>query len=292
MTVTDIRIKLSAVGVLCLLTGCTDGRSAQLSQTAVPQTQITDVSEQLLTTTAYYSFTENDSTLYGVSSATVQLLTRFGDEDLRPLYREVVDNLLPDSLPSTSANVDSAMQVFVSDTLFISENMDCNLRRISALPEGAEERAYSREMSIKIAELTHEYVTYNRVFFLYTGGAHPFRFLAPFTYLFKERVILDMDNLFLPGSESRLQTIVTETLLSQINPPVSTLTEAGYFVDRLPVPEIVSLRGGELVFTYSLYEIAPYVMGTPEIVVSPYDLSDLLTLLGHRLLIDDVATDR
>lgn len=244
--------------------------------------QSTPVGERLLHGDSRYAFELGDSVCYARNSVTVQLLEQFGDADLRPLRHALVNLLDGDTIPGAGFDLDSAMMVCLADTSYMADGVV----PVDSLPDGVENGAWSKEVSIKIAELTKDYVTYSSTIFSYTGGAHPMTVSRPLTYIFDRAEVLTLDNMFTPEGLDSLPQIVTAGLLAEQDPPVSNLTDAGYFVNILPQPDGVSIRGGLPVFHYDLYTIAPYVMGQTDIEVSPYDLTDLLSSMGRALFLN------
>lgn len=98
-----------------------------------------------------------------------------------------------------------------------------------------------------------------------TGGAHGMPAIGYLNIDRRTGKLLTLADLVQipPGT---LQTLLEKHLRLAMNlPPQASLKAAGFFEDRLPPTDNVGLDAEGLRFTYGAYEVAPYVMGLPNV---------------------------
>lgn len=274
------RLHWGALVTAALLGSCT----AATHQDTTPdegEVQTTTIAERLLRARSCYRFEADGEPQYMSSTATVQMLDRFGDHDLKPLHAALVSAVAGDR---PARDIDDAIQCFVTDTAYLEGLPGIVL--VDSIPRDSADGAWYCEISLKINELTHSYATYRTSSLNYTGGAHPATDLSAFTYVFDTSELLTMDNLFVEGSKRNVLATATDILRRRLGPGAKRLSSYGYFVDTLPEPGSISLEGGMIVLRYGRYEIGPYVMGVTEVELSPGAVEQWLTPLAKELIGD------
>jgi hypothetical protein len=118
----------------------------------------------------------------------------------------------------------------------------------------------------------------------YTGGAHPNRLTTCFVIDPQAIKRLTLDDIF--GSREELRIRLEAELRRQYDlPKGAPLSQAGFFEDRVELPENFSLAqnapgtstGGPFIsFLWNAYDIAPYVMGSITVTLPLKSLSALL----------------
>lgn len=107
------------------------------------------------------------------------------------------------------------------------------------------------------------------------GAAHGMHATTYVNYSLRNNRILSLSDLFKPGYEKRLKKLIEEKLKE--NPDVSK-------EDSITIPKNFCLTTDGLSVIYGLYEIAPYSAGEIRVNFSPYELNDLLSTEGVKLL--------
>lgn len=89
--------------------------------------------------------------------------------------------------------------------------------------------------------------------------------------------ILEMSDIFRPGYESELSDILDAKVREQ---GVGLLDES----QKIGIPADFGITATGIRFVYSLYEIAPYAAGEVTVDLSSYEVDDLLTEQGRKLI--------
>lgn len=113
----------------------------------------------------------------------------------------------------------------------------------------------------------------------YTGGAHGLgnTFLTVFDL--KENKVLTLNDVFKPGYQSRLQSVLEDKLRKEFDiPPNASLNgDDGILFDKqLALTKNFYLTGSGIGFIYNPYEVAPYVVGQIELYVPFSELQGIL----------------
>jgi len=114
----------------------------------------------------------------------------------------------------------------------------------------------------------------------FEGGAHGINQLLTFNFLLKDGRHLQLSDIFASGYEPQLCKVLLLALQEKTGAKsLSELHEMGYLysMDMFPSENFI-LDGEAITFIYNPYEIAPYAMGSTELVI-PY--SDLDTILKN-----------
>ena len=110
-----------------------------------------------------------------------------------------------------------------------------------------------------------------------TGGAHGMPTIAYLTLDRRSGRPLALADLVQIPPET-LQGLLEKHLRLAMNlPPQASLKAAGFFEDRLPVPENVGVDAEGLRFTYDAYDVAPYAMGQPNVRIPYAELAPYFT---------------
>jgi hypothetical protein len=114
-------------------------------------------------------------------------------------------------------------------------------------------------------------------FYQYAGGAHGISNSVYAVYDLKTGRNVTLDMLFIGDWYGPVTYMITEEAKRRFElDKFSSLTAAGFFVDELEPTGNFYLTDEGITFVYSVYEVAPYVMGGIDITVSYEDLGVLL----------------
>ncbi|MDR2758277.1 MAG: RsiV family protein [Spirochaetaceae bacterium] len=119
----------------------------------------------------------------------------------------------------------------------------------------------------------------------YTGGAHGMREKDYFVIDLVEKKQIQLEDLFLAGSQETLKTRVEDALRAysalESGEPLST---GYYFNDSVEPSENFFLTAEGIGFQWNPYEIAPYSVGPVKIIIPYGDIEDLLNSRGKFLI--------
>lgn len=252
------------------VTSCGDRQQISESQ-HISDIQSFDVNTVIKQAKKYYYAAAGGDTVYVVLDASVQWPERFGNANITPLK----DTLLQYAFvakPGTS--VDKAITEFVTDHSLMDDS--AVVQSIDSLPVTVTD-PYFATVNAQIVEMSPRLVTYNVTSSAYVGGAHPNQTSRPFTYDVEGARVLTSKNMFLPGTEKEVLSVVRGSLARQLGVSAEHLENAGIFVAQLtsiPQPYIAK---NVVVFHFNPYEIAPYAMGSIDVAVYPYEIDAYLT---------------
>ena len=123
-----------------------------------------------------------------------------------------------------------------------------------------------------------------RASYAFTGGAHG---IENFRYLLIDRLenrVLTRENLFLPQSDSLLNSLITKTFREdQKVPSDQSLTAFGLFVDTIEANDNIFINYKGIGFYFNSYEIAPYSFGQSSVLIPFGELLPLMTALGKEV---------
>ncbi len=110
------------------------------------------------------------------------------------------------------------------------------------------------------------------------GSAHGLYATTYVNYSLSDRKILSVKDMFKKGYEKELTKLIKEKL--EDNSDVSK-------TDTIRIPDNFCVTTTGMTFVYGLYEIAPYSAGEIRVDFRPYELTDLLSPLGTKVLDED-----
>lgn len=118
-------------------------------------------------------------------------------------------------------------------------------------------------------------------FYQFAGGAHGIYNSDYAVYDIENRREVTLDMIFTGDWYGAVTYIITEEAkrLFEVD-QFSSLTAAGFFVDELEPTGNFYLSDEGITFVYSVYEVAPYVMGGIDVTISYEDLGVLLDTDG------------
>ncbi|NQV02423.1 MAG: DUF3298 and DUF4163 domain-containing protein [Bacteroidia bacterium] len=120
-------------------------------------------------------------------------------------------------------------------------------------------------------------LTYYVINYAYTGGAHGLE-TQDFTVVnTKTGEALSLEDIFLPGFETRLTTLLTKKLKEMTELQASEkLSDNGFFVDDVIPNSNFFITASGIGFFYNHYEIAPYANGPTDILLPFNELKEIL----------------
>ena len=216
---------------------------------------------------------DGDSAYFDISTS-IHWPEKIGNADIKVLQ----DSLLRYCYADTSKSVNPAILDFIANTSMVDSLAPGEtITAVEAEPAARDEmRSWYSNVTASTVELNEEMVSYEVSSSTYTGGAHPFTATRPFTYDLRNAKVLDLGNMFVPGSTDKLVGIIKGALARQLGVDVSKLDNAGIFASQLTYPGQPYIAGGGVVFHYNPYDIAPYAMGPVDVTVYPYEIDSIL----------------
>ena len=141
----------------------------------------------------------------------------------------------------------------------------------------------SVEVRGNIASLCHDYVSYAILHSSYMPrAAHGMYGTEYLVFSIQADKILSISDLFTPEGLEALPQILRRKARSMAGyigaTDIQSLPAGGNFYINNP---------GNLIFSYQPYEIASYAQGQIDIEIEPYVVSDYLTALGKKILLNE-----
>lgn len=112
----------------------------------------------------------------------------------------------------------------------------------------------------------------------YEGGAHGINQLITFNFDIATGKLMTLSDIFAPGFESQLNSALIKALKSKTGlNSLNELKDAGYLysMDMFPSENFI-LNEETITFVYNPYEIAPYAMGSIELIITYSEVSQIL----------------
>ena len=112
----------------------------------------------------------------------------------------------------------------------------------------------------------------------YEGGAHGINQLITMNFEAKTGRQLTLDDIFVPGYEQHLKEVLLDALKAKTGcKTMRALRDKGYLYSMEMFPSENFILGNETItFVYNPYEIAPYAVGSTELIIPFGDVKDLL----------------
>lgn len=222
-----------------------------------------------------YRFVVDSVETYGSLSTSLYWPERLGGHPIKVLQDSIISKLYGLDIRSRNG-IDGAINRFLDNTSLFA--VDAEMTPLDSLPDNQRaEMAWYVEQLGNIIDLNDRFVTYKVTHNLYGGGAHPNTIIDMFTYDLSRGEALNLDNMFVAGSNDKLLEIVKETLAGQLGTTVDRLDEAGIFAEQLCYLGQPCIIEDTIVFHYNAYEIAPYSMGNIDINIWGGEIEEYLT---------------
>lgn len=112
----------------------------------------------------------------------------------------------------------------------------------------------------------------------YEGGAHGINQLITFNFDNTTGKLITLADVFAPGYESQLKSTLLKALKSKTGlNSMNELKDAGYLysMDMFPSENFI-LNEETITFVYNPYEIAPYALGSIELIITYSEVSKIL----------------
>ncbi len=112
----------------------------------------------------------------------------------------------------------------------------------------------------------------------YEGGAHGINQLITFNFDNTTGKLVTLADIFAPGYESQLKSALLKALKSKTGlSSMNELKDAGYLYSMEMFPsENFILNDETITFVYNPYEIAPYALGSIELIITYNEVSNIL----------------
>ena len=220
-----------------------------------------------------YSFAIDGVQHYYTISVSAEWPRMIGDWSLKALQ----DTLIAAAFPrSTGADLEQALTDHLLDTAGVVSGRVTTVSPCE-VPDTTS-NAWTLDTRIERIALTSRYVTYTVTTSSYLGGAHANTVVTPVTYDLSSGCPVTASDLFVPGSDGELLSVITGNLAASEGCSPGRLTSAGFFCDTLPMPSAMYIDSdGMIVFQYGQYEIAPYSKGIISVTVAPGQVESILT---------------
>jgi hypothetical protein len=121
-------------------------------------------------------------------------------------------------------------------------------------------------------------LTIRALYYEYTGGAHGNYGYANLVLDMKQGSQLALDDLFIPGYESKLKQLALAELKRQYKAStVGDLTDQGFFLENgFELTDNFFIQKNGIGFTYNPYEIAAYALGAVDVFIPWSSLQDII----------------
>ena len=134
-----------------------------------------------------------------------------------------------------------------------------------------------------VIEATTQQGTANTLAYLatidyYEGGAHGINQLITFNFDLTTGKLITLSDVFAPGYEKQLKSTLLKALKSKTGlNSMNELKDAGYLysMDIFPSENFI-LNDETITFVYNPYEIAPYAVGSIELIITYSEVSKIL----------------
>ncbi len=227
----------------------------------------------------YYLNSEEDLVKSDPKSPTanIELTLLYPNEEyFKPFVADSVKNIIVKSFFGSGMqpdNPDSLMVHFEKEYFenYISQNKDW----------------YGKGASFDWEKIKSMSVIYNSGYMLclefltygYTGGAHGMTNISFNIINLDDGQLLTFSNVFKEEAADSLSALLTQQLRKNYRIPDGvSLTDAGFFVDKVKPNHNIYIDGNGIGFLYNRYEIAPYSQGATHIVL---DWSQIRGLLNN-----------
>jgi len=123
-----------------------------------------------------------------------------------------------------------------------------------------------------------------RSVYYYVGGAHGMYGANYIVLDLKQQEQITLDDLILPAAYPELSKLLLQNFKSQLELPLEApLQEGGFFENTVNVSKDFFPSVDGIVFQWDPYEIAPYMMGEQETIISWKDLKPFLSEKGMEI---------
>ena len=269
---------LLGLPVLALLAAACGGNKA-----SAPDTEMSDdineftVGQKFIYADKNYRVDTDYGTVYLQMSTSVQWPDELGAYDIAALQESLIKKAYRDSASTT---VKEAIKKYIEDTSIVDGVKE--VVAVDSLP--ADSMTYFSNVTANVLDMDESMVTYQIIGSTFLGGAHPTTGVRPFTYDFAEGKVLDTSNIFLPDVPvDSVMPIIAEALARQMGIPVSSLEDAGIFVNQFTYPGRPYINNNILYFHYDPYEIGPYSLGNVDVAVYPFEIDRFLDPAVRKL---------
>jgi hypothetical protein len=166
--------------------------------------------------------------------------------------------------------------------------MDNYINQYSKMLDGAPQSTQGWDVDRKVTVIYNKnnILSLQYFEFSFTGGAHPNTYQFYDNFNIKSGSKIKLNDLLKPGSMDSL-TNIAETKFREMKglSPSESLKSAGFAFDenKFELTNNFGIAENGLVFFYNTYEIAPYAMGSTELLL-PY--SDISTLFKDKFTLN------
>ncbi|MCM1483541.1 MAG: DUF3298 and DUF4163 domain-containing protein [Muribaculaceae bacterium] len=263
----------------CSTSDKTDGSSV------APAADITelDVSVSLMSAAKSYDIVLAGDSMHLVMSASVQWPQKIGNHDLSAFQDSIITFAFPQE---KSRDIKNAIAGYVNDvesTGLIETGAVVTICK-EAYPDNVNN--YSCDIDARVLEFSDKMITYQIVESTYLGGAHPNTTSRALTYDFVNSTLLTLSNVIKPESIPAFTQIVKRNMLQQLDMSEAEFAEQT-LAPTFTVGSDLFIGDGSIYVHYNTYEILPHSYGSIDVMVSPYEVRDMLTPIAQSLLIED-----
>lgn len=241
----------------------------------------TQIELDILTASASYDISIDTLNYHLVISSNIQWPASMSGHNLKALQ----DTILGAAFANVShEDVKHAIADYVNDVTStgLTENGARVVKSDKVYPEGP--TSFYVSLVSKVTDITSRLLTYKITDYSFLGGAHPNTMTEAFTYDLKRGKIVKLADLIQNTKNEDFAIIVLKQLADQLNMTPTALRDM--FISTFAVSDNVYISNQQIVVEYNPYQLLPYSYGLIDVVISPYEISDILTSYGRDILID------
>lgn len=162
--------------------------------------------------------------------------------------------------------------VFATDEEMLEDFVKTYKADRAEMGEEGSDLPYESDYQLRIETNEHNILGVTGFAYFYTGGAHGSAAVENANYDTQTGKKLTLADVLVNGFDTKLTALGEKYFREQNNVGAKPLIDAGYdFGDdgKFYLPEAFLIRQDGILFTYGQYEIGPYAMGMPEVLI-PY----------------------
>ena len=214
----------------------------------------------------------NDSLpVYSKVAISVQWPEEMGNANISPLQ----DSIKAAIFEAPKSTIDDAIIASLDDP---EGNDIYKMSPVDSIPENQRIMILYRDKIASAITFSPQYIVYQIMTSLYSGGAHGISVSEYINYDFDSARVITPKDAFRPESDEMILTAIKEQLMLMYG--VTTLKDLdnnGIFSDQIFISPNFYLQGYSVVFHYNPYDIAPYSTGSIDVAIPYYKIQDALT---------------
>ena len=276
------KLTLIAASAAILVSAAACSQKQDNENASVASVNELDVEVALLDAAQSYEIIMNRDTMHLVMTANIQWPKMVGSHDMTPLQDSIMAFAFPEY---HDISIKEAMIRYVGNTE--ATGIPSTGASVTPTSEAFSESEFSYNSTItgRVLEFSDRMITYQITESAYLGGAHPNTTSRSITYDFANSTLLSPANVIKSESLADFTAIAKRNLAAQLNMTETELDQA-LMVEKFALSNDLYIADRAIYIHYNPYEILPYSVGTVDVMVSPYEVRDMLTPKAENLLIN------